>query len=490
MNRLLVLASAITLAACGNTGLNTSHSSAPDTAEPANTVLLSAPRPNVIIIMADDLGWGDIGANGSEIITTPHIDSLADEGVNFTSGYVAAAVCAPSRAALMTGRYQQSFGYEFNPRLRRELGIPVDIETIADRMGALGYSSALIGKWHLGQVPEHHPLNRGFDYFYGFTAGGNGYLNSAEDGEYLSDPVEGSAPGFRRMRLEAGFERIEPEGDLTSLLTEAAVEFIEAEAGDPDPFFLVLTHFAPHTPLQATHSQLERYSHIEDQSTRIYSAMVSAMDDGIGAVIDALERTGARENTLIVFMSDNGCAAYIGEGVCSNGPLAGYKASYFEGGIRVPMIASYPGSLPSGVVFDAPVMSFDWTVTALAMAGGDITGQQFDGVDLRPYLAGTAVGVPHTRLHWRTLPNFTIRDGDMKLVMIEQAADKVMKPLLFDLANDPGETRNLAGARPEEVERLAGLFAEWNATIPEPGWESQRTGTFQLPDGVRVNVYN
>lgn len=490
MKQLLVMASMVALAACADTSEVNGNGPAAGVSEPEQTVAQSLQRPNIILIVADDLGWGDLGVNGSEIIDTPNIDALAAAGVNFVSGYATAAVCAPSRAGLMTGRHQQSFGYEYNPVARRELGIPLEVETIADRVGALGYSTALVGKWHLGQVLEHHPLNRGFDKFFGFTGGGTGYLNSPEDGEYLTDPVEGSRAGFKPMRLEAGFEKISPKGDLTSLLTEAAIDFIEAEASNSDPFLLVLTHFAPHTPLQATHKQLERYSHLEDKATRIYASMVSAMDDGIGEVMDALDRTGVRGNTLVVFLSDNGCAHYIGPGVCSNGSFYGYKGMYFEGGIRVPMIASFPGFLPSGVVYEAPVMSYDWTVTMLAMAGAKITGQGFDGVDLRGYLAGTSDGIPHTRLQWRTLPNFTIRDGDMKLVMIKRADDGVLQPLLFDLSKDLGETSNLAEIRPGEVARLVGLFETWSAKLPEPVWDSHRINTFSLPDGMRVTVHN
>jgi arylsulfatase A-like enzyme len=447
-------------------------------------------RPNVVLIVADDLGWGDIGVNGSQLIRTPNIDALAAGGVNFTAGYVTAAVCAPSRAALLTGRHQQSFGYEFNPRGRRELGIPVEIDTVADRMRQAGYSTALIGKWHLGRVPEHHPLNRGFDHFYGFTGGGNGYLSNPEDGEYMSDPVQGARPGFMRVDLESGFDPIEVVGDLTSLLTDAAVDYIEGQGADADPFFLVLTHFAPHTPLQATYEQIAPYAHVEDQATRLYAAMVTAMDDGIGEVMDALERTGARENTLVIFTSDNGCANYIGESACSNGPFNGFKGTYFEGGIRVPMIANFPGLLPAGHVYDEPVMSIDWTVTGLAMAGAPVEEQGFDGVDLRPYLLEGVEGRPHETLFWRTLPNFTVRDGEMKLVMIERTETRDLLPMLFDLASDPGETRNLAAERPEEVERLIAEFQAWNESLPEPAWESQRSGSFNLPDGVRVTVYN
>lgn len=447
-------------------------------------------RPNVVIIVADDLGWGDIGVNGSEVIATPNIDALAAGGINFTTGYVTAAVCAPSRAALMSGRHQQSFAYEYNPRGRHDIGVPVQIDTIGTRMQGEGYTTALIGKWHLGRTPEHHPQNRGFDRFYGFTGGGNGYLSDPEDGDYMSDPVEGSAPGFKRVTIESGYEVIDVDGDLTSLLTEQAVDFIEDAAAEEAPFLLVLTHFAPHSPLQATHEQLAPYAHIEDRPTRIYSAMVTAMDSGVGEVVDALERSGERENTLVVFMSDNGCAHYIGVGTCSNEPYQGYKGTYFEGGVRVPMIANWPGVLDTGVAYDQPVVSYDWTVTALTLAGAPVENEGFDGVNLMPFLANRDIAGPRSRMHWRTLPNYAIRDGDWKLWMVERTDGSGMQPLLYNLAEDPGETRNLAAENPEQLQRMIDAFEEWDAGLPEPGFESQRTASFSMPNGMRLNVYN
>lgn len=449
----------------------------------------TAARPNILIIVADDLGYGDIGVNGAELIRTPNIDELAGEGIRFTSGYVTAAVCAPSRAALMTGRHQQSFGYEFNPRGRDDVGIPVEVTTIADRMQAAGYRTGLVGKWHLGETRELHPMSRGFESFYGFVEGGNGYLTSPEQGEWMADPVPGSPQGFKPVHLQDGFEPIDSlEGNLTGLLTDAAVDFIDES--DEDPFFLVLTHFAPHSPLQATTEQLEPYKHVEDKATRIYAAMVTAMDEGVGEVIDALERNGLRDDTLVVFMSDNGCAHYIGVGTCSNGDFAGYKGTYFEGGIRVPMIASWPGRLEAGAVYDKPIVSYDWSATALALGGAETEGADLDGVDLMGYIAGDDPAVPHERIHWRTTPNITMRDGDWKLLMIERTDGEGMVTMLFNLAEDPGEMKDLSGKYPQKVTEMRDLFEEWSATMLPPSYESQREASFELPNGIEVTVYN
>jgi len=448
-------------------------------------------RPNIILIVADDLGYGDIGVNGSNIIATPNINALAEGGVNFSSGYVTAAVCAPSRAALMTGRHQQSFAYEYNPRARAEIGIPVELDTVADIVGAEGYTTSLIGKWHLGRTPEHYPTERGFDTFFGFVGGGNGFLRVPEDGLHLQDPVPGSNIGFKGIRgIERNGVPIKPDTDLTTMLSREAVKFVEAEADSDDPFFMILAHFAPHSPLQATHAQIEPYAHIEDPATRIYAAMVSAVDEGVGELVEALVRTGQRENTLIVFMSDNGCASYIGDGACSNAPYAGFKGTHFEGGVRVPMIANWPGVLEPGQTYDQPIVSYDWSVTAMALAGAKTYRQQLDGLNLMPFLTNPDAGSPRSRMHWRTLPNFAIRDGDWKLWMVERSDGTGMEPLLYNLGTDPGETLNLAEVHPEELNRLIAAFEEWSSTMPEPGFYSNRRSSFPMPNGMRLSVYN
>jgi arylsulfatase A-like enzyme len=480
MTRLSLLATlALLLSACAATPPQPSASDAAD-----------ARPPNIILIVADDLGYGDIGVNGASLIRTPNIDALAARGVNFTSGYVTAAVCAPSRMAIMTGRHQQRLGYEFNPRRRQDLGIPEGTATIPALLRDRGYRTALIGKWHLGRTPELHPLNRGFDEFFGNTGGSNGSLVTPGPGdEWMSDQVQGTRQGFIPMSLFRGTEPVEVTGGyLPDILTDEAASFIERNRSQP--FFLVLTHNAPHSPLQASAQYLEPYRGVPDQATRIYAAMVAALDASVGRIVETLRRNGLEENTLIVFMSDNGCAAYIGAGACSNGPLQGFKGTYFEGGVRVPMVAYWPNHIEGGRVFEHPVSSMDWSATFLGIGGSDATATPLDGRNLLPFIENPALGAPRSMLVWRTQPNFSIRDGDWKLLSIERSDGAGMVTLLFNLRTDPGETRDVSAEHPEIVARLTGLFQEWQRDVPNPAFESQRTGSFPLPNGVEVNVYN
>ncbi|MDE0442451.1 MAG: sulfatase-like hydrolase/transferase [Gammaproteobacteria bacterium] len=282
----------------------------------------AAAQPSVVVILADDLGYGDIGANGGTTIATPHIDALAARGVRLTQGYVSHPVCSPSRAGLMTGRYQQRHGWEFNPSGRdRVAGMSTEEQTIADVMRAAGYRTGLVGKWHLGSRPEHHPVNRGFDEFFGMVEGGSIYI----DGDVPGVESWGSPRVGRPNKIIRGLDQeVVVEEYLTDRFTDEAVDFIERHARVP--FFLFLSHKTPHTPLQATAKYLDRSRHIDDDATRIYSAMVASLDDSVGAVVAALEGEGLRDDTLIVFLSDNGCAGYVAN-ACSNAPLRGSSAT-------------------------------------------------------------------------------------------------------------------------------------------------------------------
>jgi arylsulfatase A-like enzyme len=469
-------------------------------AAPSKTATASAPsqpagqaRPNVIFIVADDLGYGDIGANGGTVIKTPNIDALAKSGIRFTDGYVTAAVCAPSRAALMSGQHQARYGYQFNPRGRDEEGIGPDLNLrfAPDRLREAGYRTMLVGKWHLGKTPELHPMSRGFQEFFGFTGGGTGFMAApAPDDEWMENSVEGSRPGFRPMILERGREALPPQpGYLTEILSNEAVSFIERNKDGP--FFLTLAHHAPHTPLQATKKYLDRYRNIEDKPTRIYAAMTSALDDSVGQIVATLDRLGIREKTLIVFLSDNGCAQYIGPGRCSNSPLQGFKGTYFDGGIRVPMIASWPGRLQANSTYSRPVLSMDWTATAMSLAGIDLKDIQLDGRNLLPFLNGSVQGGPHDTLVWETSPNFAVRQGRWKMWIVERADKSGTETFLYDLETDLGETRNLAAQRPDIVSQLTAIHTDWAKSNVAPKFDSQRRGNFPNPDnGVVVNVYN
>jgi arylsulfatase A-like enzyme len=468
---------------------------APD-ATPVTSSHLTPRLPNIVFIFADDLGIGDTSVYGSEEINTPNIDALARRGVRFTQGYVSHPVCSPSRAGLMTGRYQQRHGWEFNPAGRDvDSGMSDDEHTLADVMKAQGYTTGMIGKWHLGYQGAYHPLRRGFDEFFGVLAGGSIFIDPAAPG------VEsiGNVPSTRsdRRAVSRGWETVEVTDYLTDVFTEEAVAFIERNQNDP--FFLYLSHTTPHTPLQATAKYLDRYRHIGDKATRIYAAMVSSLDDSLGAVVDTLEAIDQLENTLILFASDNGCAGYI-SGACSNAPHAGFKRYHQEGGVRIPLILSWPAKLPTGSVYEHPVITLDLLATFSAAGGGSITTE--DSVNLLPYLTGEATGAPHEYLYWRSGPTQAIRDDRWKLIRYNRSPlsqedlreDGRLEPpaegwptdsphgrltLLYDLNADPGEKKNLAQAHPEIVERLQAAFAAWNAELAEtpilPGVRSTLT---------------
>ena len=435
-------------------------------------------QPNVVVILADDLGYGDIGVNGGEIISTPHIDALASRGVRLTQGYVSHPVCSPSRAGLMTGRYQQRHGWEFNPAGRdQDAGVSTDETTLADAMRAAGYRTGLVGKWHLGSKPEHHPVSRGFDEFFGFVGGGSIFI----DGDAPGVESWGGLRAGRSNTMLRGLAQEEVvEEYLTDRFTDEAVDFIERHADVP--FFLFLSHKTPHTPLQATARYLNRYRHIADDATRIYAAMAASLDDSVDEVVGALNRAGLRNDTLIVFLSDNGCAEYIA-GACSNAPFRGHKRYFHEGGVRVPFIVSWPDRLPEGAVFDDPASALDLMDTFLAAAGHEEVSD--DSVNLLPYLDGTDDGAPHDYLYWRAEPNWAVRDDRWKLIRYNRTdftQDDLgrvrLEPpeggwptdsphgqvtLLYDLVNDPSETVNYAAGRPEVVERLTEAWNRWNA---------------------------
>ena len=308
--------------------------------------------PNVVVILADDLGYGDIGANGGTIIQTPHIDALARDGVRLTDGYVSAAVCSPSRAGLYTGRYQERLGFEFNVAQRDDrIGLPTDQRTIADMMKAAGYSTGLVGKWHQGKQKEYHPLSRGFDEYYGMLAGGSVYIDSRVQGVEAWPPDRQPIGRSDANAIFDGFEKVDPPEYLTDVFTRKAGDFIDRHKDER--FFLMLTPNTPHTPLQATAKYLDRYRHIEEPNKRIYAAMVASLDDMVGAVVAKLCEHGLEENTLLVFFSDNGCAGYVNN-ACSNAPLNGFKRFHLDGGIRVPFIFKWPAGLPKGTTFEHP----------------------------------------------------------------------------------------------------------------------------------------
>jgi arylsulfatase A-like enzyme len=428
----------------------------------------SSEQPNIVVILADDLGYGDLGYLGSREIPTPNIDLLVKTGVKCTNGYVSAPYCSPTRAGFLTGRYQQRFGHEFNPpdNPGRNIGLPVEEKTIADRLKAAGYVTGLVGKWHLGSAVKFHPLKRGFDEFFGFLTGAHSYLSQNGDPNKI---LRGTRP-------------VDEPTYLTDAFAREAVSFIKKHKSDP--FFLYLSFNAVHTPVEVNDGRLARFDAIKDPRRKAYAAMVSAMDEGIGHVMDSLKAFGLEENTLIFFLSDNGGPTLIGTSVngAQNGPLRGSKRTTLEGGIHVPFVVRWKGKLPAGKVYDPPVIQLDILPTALAAAGQPVDATaKLDGVNLLPYLKGEKAEAPHDLLYWRLGEQKAIRKGDWKLVRYDVCVDnpsrrsnassiRVTQPKLYNLRDDPGETNDLSATNPKVVEELRVLWQKWCETLAEPIW--------------------
>lgn len=417
----------------------------------------AAARPNVIVIVSDDHGWGDVGFHGCTDIPTPNLDALAKSGVRFTQGLVSHPFCSPTRAGLLTGRYQQRFGHENNPRYDPQdatAGLPLTETTLPQTLRAAGYKTGIVGKWHLGAIPKMHPLARGFEEQFGFIGGGHDYFKAGGPGEkreYLIPIERNGQPVVEQEYLTDAFSR-EAEG------------FVRRHRADP--FFLYLTYNAPHTPQQVSEKYLQRFTSIADEKRRNYAAMLSAVDDGVGRLLKALAETKNEENTLVFFLSDNG--GPVGVNGSTNGPLRGAKGQVYEGGIRVPFVARWKGRLPAGVEYKQPVISLDIFPTACAAAGVKPPAGR-DGANLLPYLEGKAKGAPHQRLFWRTGGGATwaVREGNLKMVKAAQA-----EPALYDLDTDIGEARDLAAERPQVAQRLRTAFEDWNEQLISPLFES------------------
>ena len=460
--------------------------------------------PNIVVILADDLGWNDLSWLGGGVadgtVPTPNIDALAREGVQFANGYAANGTCAPSRAALMTGRYGTRFGFEFTPTppgfstlvpllgnarpgVQRktfvdevgpsipfaDMGMPPSEITLAELLKTAGYHNVHIGKWHLGRSGGMAPHDQGFDESLLMASGlylpenHPDVVNSKQDFDGIDQFL------WRAMQFAASFNgspEFEPGGYLTDYYTDQAVQVIEANRDRP--FFLYLAHWAVHTPLQALKADYDALSHIEEHRLRVYAAMVRSLDRSVGRVLDALRENGLEENTLVFFTSDNGGPAYIGLPRV-NEPFRGWKISFFEGGIHVPFFVKWPARLTGGQTFEAPVHGFDIFATAAAAASVEVPRDRtIDGVDLVPYIAGEAEGVPHERLFWRTGGYQVVLADGYKL----QTSNPPGKTWLFHLASDPTEQRNLADEEPERVAALKILLDEHNAEQAAPLWPS------------------
>ncbi|MCP4785797.1 MAG: sulfatase-like hydrolase/transferase [Fuerstiella sp.] len=423
-----------------------------------------ADKPNLVVIMADDLGYADVGFNGCEDIPTPHIDSIAADGVKFTNGYVSYAVCGPSRAGFITGRYEQRFGFERNPQYRPDdpkMGLPTEETTIANSLGKVGYRCGVVGKWHLGANDVHHPLERGFHQFFGHLGGGHRYMPE-ELTIKESTAATGEAESYRTWILN-NHTPVKPTKYLTDQFSDAAVTFVSSNKDKP--FFLFLSYNAPHTPLQATTEYLNRFPDITDKKRKTYAAMVSAVDDGVGRVLGKLREFKMEDNTLVFFLSDNGGPTT--KNASRNTPLKGDKGSAWEGGYRVPFAARWPGGLPKGKAYRQPVSSLDIFATIAALSGAPIDPQRpLDGVNLVPYVTGKKIGPPHEAIYLRMFDSqkYAIRSGDHKLVI----PARNVKPQLYNVTADVSESTNLASGNPEILDELKQNLDAWTRGLVEP----------------------
>ncbi|MGB5668478.1 MAG: sulfatase [Maribacter sp.] len=421
----------------------------------ASNTLQAQDKPNIIIILSDDQGWNDVGFNGGKDIPTPNLDQLAKAGVSFSSGYASHPYCSPSRAGLLTGRYQQRFGHENNTPYDQEdteAGLPLDEKLLSETLKENGYRTSAIGKWHLGDAEKFWPNNRGFDEWYGFYGGGLDYWGDTSKKTKMQGVLRNGIPV--------------PQSELTYLtddFTNEAVKFIDKNK--KEPFFLYLAFNAPHAPIQATSDYLAKTEYIEDGDRSAYAAMVVGMDEGIGKVIAKLKNDGLFENTLIFFYSDNG--GHLNG--ANNYPFRGHKGMLFEGGIRVPFLVSWPTKIPENQRYEHPISALDIYATVLSATGiKDHNGKPLDGVDLMPYLPNNREDKPHEALFWRYSDGagYAVRKDDFKMVMSGYKEEF----LLFDLKTDPYEHENLAKKMPEKLDELVRLYTDWNQNNIPAKW--------------------
>ncbi len=480
--------------------------------------------PNVVFILADDLGYNDVTLNGGGVangaVPTPAIDSIAHQGVTFANGYAGNATCAPSRAAIMTGRYATRFGFEFTPTpvaFSRVVGghqgdpmhpshfnkdevkntpkddsteaVPSTEITIAEALKTRGYHTMHLGKWHLGGSKGSRPEDQGFDESLGFMAGASLFApvgdKSVEESRQDWDPIDKFLWGALPFAVQYnGSKMFHPSTYMTDYLTDEAIKSIDANRNRP--FFLYLAYNAVHTPLQAPKADYDALPQIKDHRTRVYGAMVRNLDRNIGRVLQALKDKGLDDNTLVIFTSDNGGANYIGLPDI-NRPYRGWKATFFEGGIHVPFLLRWPGQLPAGAVYRSPVGHVDIFATATGAAGAPPPKDRvIDGVDLVPFVKGKASGDPHKAMYWRSGRYKTVMAGGWKL----QVAQEPNKIWLFDLNTDPTERHDLSKARPDKVRELQATLAQLDAQMVKPAWPSLISGAFYIdhPGGQKVKA--
>ena len=419
-------------------------------------------RPNIVLIMADDLGYGDLGCYGSRLNDTPHIDGLAASGLRFTDFHSAGPMCTPTRVATLTGLYQQRFGAKFDAAISgvrdHDSGLPLDAVTIAEVLKETGYATGCFGKWHLGYTPSFFPTKQGFEEFVGLGSG---------DGDFFNHVDRSGKEDWWRNETKAP-----EEGYTTDLLTRHSVDFIKRHS--EQPFFLYVPHLAIHFPWQGPNDPPHRVKGVDyaDDKWGVIpnranvsghvKAMIESLDRSVGTILSALEVHGLRENTLVIFTSDNGgYIRYAGgfENISSNGPLRGQKSDVYEGGHRVPAIVSWPEKIDPGVT-DELGHSTDWFSSFLALAG--ISNNEFrsDGVDLAP-LFFHEENLPERNLYWRIREDYAVRSGPWKLTFERGRLE------LFNLDQDIGERSDLAELMPERVELMKAIWRQWNSEVDQ-----------------------
>jgi arylsulfatase A-like enzyme len=439
-------------------------------------IIAAQEKPNIVFLFSDDAGYADFGFQGSTEIITPNLDKLAKSGVKFTQGYVTDATCGPSRAGLITGKYPQRFGYEEinvpgymsenSKFLGDDMGLPLNQLTIADYLKKIGYSTAIYGKWHLGDADRFHPLNRGFDEFYGFRGGARSYFG-----------YEKSSPEHTKM--ERGFGNFEePKQYVTDALADEAISFIEKNK--KNPFFIYLAFNAVHTPMEATEDDLNKFPNLTGKRKEL-AAMTLALDRACGRVLDKLKELGLDKNTIVVFSNDNG--GPTDKNASLNLPLSGTKSNHLEGGIRVPFLISWPKHIEPKTQYNYPVSTLDLLPTFYAAGGGNVTDLKgIDGVDLLPYINGMNKARPHETLFWKKEVRLAFREGDWKLIRF---ADRPAE--LYDLSKDISEQNDLALLYPGRVKSMFKKMFEWESTLERPLWMLKRS--FENYDIERMDRY-
>jgi arylsulfatase A-like enzyme len=475
-------------------------------------------RPNIVLILADDLGKMDVSLYGGKNMQTPNIDAIGKNGVTFTEGYITSPICSPSRAGMLTGRYQQRFGYEYQPhdrypkneleyfvyqnfldtkdwRLTHEKsfpkfeeivkqGLPLTEFTLSELLQKQGYATGIVGKWHLG-VEEHcWPNKRGFDYQYGFYEAYSLYQPDTSDANTLnqhhkdfSDKWIWGKGRTGNCAIRCNNVVVEDSVYLTERLANQAVEFIDQHA-EGDPFFLYVPFSAPHTPFQVTREYYDRFPHVKDRNKRIYYGMIAALDDAVGRITAELKEKGLEENTMIWFLSDNGGATYTM--ATDNAPLKGGKFTNFEGGLNVPFMLQWKGKIPSATYFSNPIISLDIFQTCADVANVSLPNDRtYDGVNLLPYVLKQKGNAPHEALFWRSHYTWAVRQGPWKLIVDEMSGHHV----LYDLVVDKNEQHNLYLQSSEIVKMLEARYQGWEKQTIPPLWPRVMDYRFPTEDG-------